>query len=263
MKVVMFGHTRRIFRQTAAMTVAALIASVDAAADARVAESLARYFQVRPGGYGDGDRFIGVKLSELRRIVKPYLRAGLPLAELEGALASEVHEHRLVVLVLLADRADRAVRSRSADPAELAAIHGFYLRAIRYVDNWDLVDCSAPQIVGGYLLDKPRAELDELVASTNIWSRRIALVATLRLIAAGQTADTYRLAERVLGDPEDLIHKASGWMLREAGKRVDTGELCAFLDEHAARMPRTMLRYAIERLPDDVRRKYLAVRRIA
>ncbi|HEY3004955.1 MAG TPA: DNA alkylation repair protein, partial [Kribbellaceae bacterium] len=125
------------------------------------------------------------------------------------------------------------------------------------VDNWDLVDGSAPAIVGGYLLDKPRDELYELVASSNLWARRVALVATLRFIVEGQTADTYRLAELVLGDREDLIHKASGWMLREAGKRVDTTELLMFLDEHAPRMPRTMLRYAIERLPDGLRRTYL------
>jgi len=172
-----------------------------------------------------------------------------------------VHEHRLTVLVLLADRAARAVRPRSADPAELAAIHQLYLRNTAYVNNWDLVDGSAPDIVGGYLLDQPRGELRTLVASSNLWERRIALVATYRLIVAGQTADTYALAALVLDDPHDLIHKASGWMLREAGKRVDTGELLAFLDQYAARMPRTMLRYAIERLPDDVRRKYLAIKR--
>ncbi|HYU86929.1 MAG TPA: DNA alkylation repair protein [Kribbellaceae bacterium] len=234
-----------------------LMAAVDAAADPVAAEALARYFQVKPGGYGEGDVFIGVKLSELRRLVKPYLRAGLPLDGLERVLASPVHEHRLTALVLLADRADHALKPRSKDPAELLAIHDVYLRNLTYVDNWDLVDGSAPAIVGGYLLDKPRDELYELVASSNLWARRAALVATLRFIVEGQTADTYRLAELVLGDREDLIHKASGWMLREAGKRVDTTELLTFLDEHAPRMPRTMLRYAIERLPDDLRRAYL------
>ena len=243
------------------MTVAELIAAVDAAADPADAVALARYFKTGPGDYGEGDRFIGVKLSAIRGLVKPYLRAGLPLPELKRALASPVHEHRLTVLVLLADRAARAVRPRSADSAELAAIHQLYLRNTAYVNNWDLVDGSAPDIVGGYLLDQPRGELRTLVASSNLWERRIALVATYRLIVAGQTADTYALAALVLDDPHDLIHKASGWMLREAGKRVDTGELLAFLDQYAARMPRTMLRYAIERLPDDVRRKYLAIKR--
>lgn len=204
-----------------------------------------------------------MKLSALRALIRPYRLAGLPLVDLERGLTSPIHEHRLAVLALLADRAVRASKPRTTDPAELAAIHELYLRNTRYVNNWDLVDCSAPQIVGGYLVDKPRDLLFELVASANLWERRIAIVATQWLIGAGQTADTYALAALVLDDPADLIHKASGWMLREAGKRVDEGELVAFLDEHAAQMPRTMLRYAIERLPVDVRKKYLAVRRSA
>jgi 3-methyladenine DNA glycosylase AlkD len=204
-----------------------------------------------------------VKLSALRALIKPYRLAGLPLVDLERGLTSPIHEHRLAVLALLADRAVRASKPRTADPAELTAIHELYLRNTRYVNNWDLVDCSAPQIVGGYLVDKPRDLLFELITSANLWERRIAIVATQWLIGAGQTAETYALAALVLDDPADLIHKASGWMLREAGKRVDEDELLAFLDEHAAQMPRTMLRYAIERLPVDIRKKYLAVRRSA
>ena len=203
-----------------------------------------------------------MKLSVLRTLVRPYQRARLPLAELERALASPVHEHRLAVLVLLADRAARALRPRTANAAELAAINALYLRNTRKVNNWDLVDCSAPAIVGGYLVDKPADLLFRLVDSSVLWERRIAIVATHRLITAGRTAETYALAGLVLDDQETLIHKASGWMLREAGKRVDEGELLAFLDEHAARMARTMLRYAIERLPVDVRKKYLAVRHV-
>lgn len=140
-------------------------------------------------------------------------------------------------------------------------MYEIYLRGTPYINNWDLVDCSAPQIVGGYLLDKPRDPLYELVRSTSLWERRIALVATQYLINRDQTADTYKLSAEVLGDREDLIHKASGWMLREAGKRVDEAELRAFLDEYATRMPRTMLRYAIERLDPDSRKHYLALRR--
>ena len=238
-----------------------LLASIDEAADPAVAEVLGRYFQLKPGGYGHGDQMIGVKLSTLRGLIKPYVRAGLPLPDLEKALASPVHEHRLAVLALLADRATLALKSRTANPAELAAIYDLYLRNTRFVNNWDLVDCSAPQIVGGNLLDKPREPLYHLVASADLWERRIALVATQRLIGAGQTADTYALAALVLDDREDLIHKASGWMLREAGKRVNEDELLTFLDTYAPRMPRTMLRYAIERLPTELRKTYLAVRR--
>jgi 3-methyladenine DNA glycosylase AlkD len=232
-----------------------MIASVDAAANPADAAILARYFKTGSGEYGEGDVFAGVKLSTLRVLMKPYLRAGLPLPDLEKALASPVHEHRQAVLVVLAERAARA------DPAGLAAIYELYLRNTAYIDNWDLVDVSAPEIVGGYLLDKPRTVLRELVVSSNLWERRIALVATHRFIRAGESADTYELAALVLDDKQDLIHKASGWMLREAGKRVDQGELLAFLDVHAARMPRTMLRYAIERLPADVRKHYLTQRR--
>lgn len=217
---------------------------------------LARYFQLQPGGYGYGDQMIGVKLSTIRGILKPYLRADLPLAELEQALASPVHEHRLTILCLLADRASRSLKH----PAELTAIHELYLRSTAYINNWDLVDCSAPQIVGGYLLDKLRDELYTLIRSRSLWERRIAMVGTQFLIGQGQTADTYKLAAEVLDDPEDLIHKASGWMLREAGKRVSEDELRAFLDQYTTRMPRTMLRYAIERLDETSRRHYLGLR---
>jgi 3-methyladenine DNA glycosylase AlkD len=238
-----------------------LLQAIDDAADPAVAEVLARYFQLQPGGYGFGDRMIGVKLSTLRGLLKPYLRAGLPLPDLEKALASPIHEHRLAVLALLADRAALAVKPRTANPAELAEIYELYLRNTVHINNWDLVDCSAPQIVGGYLFDKPRDPLYKLVASDNLWERRIALIATQRLIGEGQTADTYNLSALVLTDSEDLIHKASGWMLREAGKRVSSDDLLAFLDQHAGVMPRTMLRYAIERLPPEVRKHYLSLKR--
>lgn len=243
------------------MTVADLVASIDAAANPDDAVVLAGYFKTGPGEYGEGDTFIGVKLSRLRVLIKPYLRAGLPLDELEKTLASPVHEHRLAVLALLADRAVRAGAHRYADPPELAAIYELYLRNTAYVDNWDLVDCSAAEIVGGYLFDRPRTPLRKLVASSNLWERRIALVATHWFIRHGQSADIYELAALVLDDQHDLIHKASGWMLREAGKRVDEDELRRFLDEYATRMPWTMLRYAIERLPADVRAGYLKQRR--
>jgi 3-methyladenine DNA glycosylase AlkD len=237
-----------------------LLADIDAAADPAAAEVLARYFQLQEGGYGHGDQIIGVKLSAIRGLLKPYLRADLPLAELEEALRSPIHEHRLAVLCLLADRATRSLKPRTANPAEATAVYELYLRSTAYINNWDLVDCSTAEIVGGYLLDKPREPLYTLVRSSSLWERRIALVATHRFIRAGETADTYALSALVLDDREDLIHKASGWMLREAGKRVSEDELRAFLDRHATVMPRTMLRYAIERLAPDVRKNYLALR---
>jgi len=247
-------------RRDAGLITKDLLEAVDAAADPAVAEVLARYFQLQPGGYGHGDQMVGVKLSTIRGILKPYLQAGLPLPELEQALTSPIHEHRLAVLCLLADRAARALKPRTANPDELAAIHELYLRSTAYINNWDLVDCSAPQVVGGYLFDKPRDELYTLIRSSSLWERRIALVATQFLIGRGQIDDTFKLAAEVLDDREDLIHKASGWMLREAGKRVSEAELRDFLDEYATRMPRTMLRYAIERLDQISRKHYLALR---
>jgi 3-methyladenine DNA glycosylase AlkD len=240
-----------------ALEVGELLREIDEAADPATAETLARYFQVKPGGYGEGDQMIGVKLSTLRLLLKPYLRAELPLPAVEEALASPIHEHRLAILCLLADRASRALKPRTANPADLTAIYDLYLRNTKYVDNWDLVDCSAHEIVGAQLLDRPRDPLYQLIASSNLWERRIALVATYRLIRAGETADTFALAELVLDDREDLVHKASGWMLREAGKHTAPTELLAFLDKHATQMPRTMLRYAIERLPTETRKHYL------
>ena len=203
---------------------------------------------------------IGVKLSAIRGLVKPYLRADLPLDELEQALKSPVHEHRLAIVCVLADRAAHSLNARTANPAEVTAIYELYLRSTAYIDNWDLVDCSTSQIVGGYLLDKPRDVLYTLVRSSSLWERRIALVATHLFIRRGESADTYALSALVLDEREDLIHKASGWMLREAGKRVSADELRAFLDRHAAVMPRTMLRYAIEQFTPDVRKHYLALR---
>ncbi len=238
--------------------VAELLAQIDAEGEPSVATQLAGYFQTRPGGYAEGDRFVGVKLSRLRQLVRPYVRAPLSPAALSPGLTSPIHEHRLGCLVILAEY---AVRARSAsDDAWLTRVYDTYVEHLDHVDNWDLVDCSAPQVVGGYLLDRDRAPLYGWIRSESVWRRRIALVTTHRFIYTGQTADTYTLATQVLDDPHDLIHKAAGWMLREAGKRVDEDELRRYLDQYAPLMPRTMLRYAIERMPDDVRRSYRAMK---
>ncbi|MFC9687649.1 DNA alkylation repair protein [Kribbella sp. NPDC056951] len=238
----------------ATLTAATLLAEIDDAADPQVAEVLERYFQLQPGGYGYGDQMAGVKLSTIRGLLKPYARAAIPLEDLEQALTSPIHEHRLAILCLLADRASRNKGN------ERPEIYDLYLRSTAYINNWDLVDCSASEIVGGHLLDKPRDVLTNLVHSESLWERRIALVATHWFIRRGESEDIYHLAPEVFDDREDLIHKAAGWMLREAGKRVSEEELRVFLDEHAPAMPRTMLRYAIERLPADVRASYRARR---
>ncbi|WP_152366126.1 DNA alkylation repair protein [Microlunatus speluncae] len=233
-----------------------VVAAIEAEADPGRAAEFVRFFQVRPGGYGEGDTFVGVRLSRLRELVRPYRREVFDSTAWLPLLRSPIHEHRLSCLVIMADRA------RAGDLAERAMITDHYLADTRWVNNWDLVDASAGQILGRRLLDPDgdRGVLDRLAGSASLWERRIAMVATHGLILAGQTADTYRISERLLGDEHDLIHKAVGWMLREAGKRVDEAELRAFLDRQAPRMPRTALRYAIERFDPDTRRHYREVR---
>jgi 3-methyladenine DNA glycosylase AlkD len=228
--------------------------AIDAAADPDVATALERYFQVRPGGYGEGDVFIGVQLSRLRQLLAPHRRRPFRAEVWVPLLTSRVHEHRLAALVVMAERAGRG----GAD--ERGRIYRCYLDHTAHVDNWDLVDVSAAKVVGGWLIDKDRAPLYRLADAPSVWERRIAVIATHWFIRQGETLDTYRLAVRLLGDREDMVHKAVGWMLREAGKRVDPNELRGFLDAYASDLPRTTLRYAIEHLAPEARQAYLARR---
>lgn len=176
-----------------------------------------------------------------------------PLAEVERLLASEVHEHRFTALVVLCLRYERA------DAAEREEIAEFFLARRRAANNWDLIDISVPTLLSDRARGGDRELLDELAGSESLWDRRIAVLATLPLIRDGRPEDTLRLAERLLGDEHDLIHKAVGWMLREVGKR-DEDALRGFLNRHAAVMPRTMLRYSIERLPEEDRARYMAAK---
>jgi 3-methyladenine DNA glycosylase AlkD len=166
-------------------------------------------------------------------------------------LRSRVHEERLLALIILVRRFARG------GAADRARIHGLYLAHARWINNWDLVDLSAPQIVGDWLTNRDRSLLDRLATSPSLWERRIAIVATLALIRAGDYADTLRVADALLSDREDLIHKATGWMLREVAKR-DRATVEAFLIPRCRTMPRTMLRYAIERFPEPLRQAYLS-----
>ena len=212
------------------------------------AANLARFFKTGPGEYGEGDRFIGVKVPVIRKVAKEF--KGLPLAEIKCLLHSEIHEERLLGLVILVGQFQKG------NDATRKSIYDLYLANIQHINNWDLVDLSAPQIVGGYLETRRRQPLDRLAKSASLWERRISIVATHWFIRRGDFADTLRIAEKLLGDKEDLIHKAVGWMLREVGKR-DVAVLEEFLAEHCGVMPRTMLRYAIERLPEKKRRDYM------
>ena len=210
---------------------------------------LQRFFKTGKGEYGEGDCFLGVTVPEQRRVARAF--AGLELEEIAELLASPMHEERLTALIILANRFRRAA------PAERRRIYAFYMRQRRRVNNWDLVDLSAPYIVGP---SASAGRLARLARSPNVWDRRIAMVATFDATRKGDPAPALRIAEMLLHDEHDLIHKAAGWMLREVGKRCGAAELKGFLDRHAATMPRTMLRYAIEWLPEPERRKYLAAR---
>lgn len=239
-------------------TAAAVRDALAALADPVRAAGTARYFQTGPGQYGEGDVFIGVRLPDIRQVVKRF--AALPLPEVEGLLAGAVHEHRLAALLILVAQFQRASRTRTRDEAARARLSAFYVDAVRrgLVNNWDLVDSSAPALLGEYLVDRPRDVLFELAGSDSLWQRRVAMLASSAFLLRGDAATTLELAELLLGDKESLIHKAVGWMLREVGKRVDRALLLGFLDEHAPRMPRTALSYATEHLDPELRARYRA-----
>src|SRR5918999_1400157 len=222
-------------------------------ADPDKAAILQRFFKTRPGQYGEGDIFIGVMVPQSRQISNKFSQ--LPLGEVRTLLYSRIHEERLVALLILALRYSSASSSRE----ENEEIVKFYLDNIKQVNNWDLVDLSAPNILGAYLMVDNRNDrrrlLYRLAKSENVWERRIAIVATHHFIRNGDFSYTLQIAEMLLQDRHDLIHKAAGWMLREVGKK-DAAVEEAFLEKHYSLMPRTMLRYAIERLPESKRQRY-------
>lgn len=232
------------------MTADDVRAALAALANPADAAQARRFFKTAPGEYGEGDVFLGVRVPATRAVVKRF--RGLPFDEIDALLDDAEHEHRLAGLLLLVD----------AYPRDPAATVDRYLAAVRRgrVNNWDLVDSSAAHVLGAWLVDRDRSLLDALAASPVLWERRVAVLSTFVFLTRGDVSTTFALAERLLDDPEDLIHKAVGWMLREAGKRVSRDALRGFLDAHAARMPRTMLSYATEHLDPDERRRYRALR---
>lgn len=221
-------------------------------ADEDKAKILSRFFKTAPGEYGEGDIFIGVTVPKVRAVAREFIQASP--ADIHNMLQSPVHEHRLSALLTLVEQYREARR----DTPRRKTIVNFYLAHSTRANNWDLVDLSAPKILGEWLTVNHDPELlDRLSLSDNLWQQRIAIVATLTLIRHGLYSDTLRLARRYLTHPHPLMHKATGWMLREVGKR-DLPTLLAFLDAHAHTMPRTALRYAIERLTPDQRRHYMS-----
>lgn len=227
-------------------------------ADPADAIHLQRFFKTGPGEYGAGDVFVGVRVPATRGIAKVF--AALPLSEINLLLDSPVHEERLAALIILNGKFAKASKPRTADVAAQEEIVQLYLTAVRRgrVNNWDLVDVSAENIIGPWLLDRPRDLLFELAAADSLWERRVALLSTFAFIKAGDASTTFALAEQLLDDRRDLIQKALGWMLREVGKRADRNLLTDFLDQHAAAMGRTALSYATEHLEPSTRAHYRA-----
>ena len=212
------------------------------------AAHLQRFFKTGPGEYAEGDLFLGIRMPRIRRLVRDY--PDMPLAQVTRLLHSRFHEQRMAALLILAGRYGKAGEKERAD------IYRCYLDNTRWINNWDLVDVTVAHIVGAHLWKRSRAPLYHLAQSNSLWERRIAIVATIYFIRCNQFADTLNIADRLLRDGEDLIHKATGWMLREVGKR-DPAIMEGFLVPRYGFMPRTMLRYAIEKLPEPRRQAYL------
>ncbi|MDJ0938213.1 MAG: DNA alkylation repair protein [Woeseiaceae bacterium] len=235
-------------RNDATPTLRSIRAEFRPLGDAAIAEHSARFFKTGKGEYGEGDRFLGIRVPVTRKIARRFRNTSLRTTL--ALLKSAYHEERLLAVLMLVDmfeRGDEETRARVIDA---------YLANTRYINNWDIVDSSAHKIVGAWLETRDRAALDVLAASESLWERRIAMMATYHFIRGGDFDDALRIAKQLLDDDEDLIHKVTGWMLREIGNR-DRNALEAFLGRHYRDMPRTMLRYAIEKLPERRRRAYL------
>lgn len=235
-----------------------VILRLEALADPARAEGMARFFKTGPGEYGEGDTFLGLSVPQVTAVARDH--RGLAVADLEALLDDERHEVRLAALKIMS--LDCAAPRTT--PARRAELLDLYLRRTDRVNNWDLVDASAPDVVGRAVSGGavPAELLYRLAGSPTMWERRIAIVANLTVIRAGDLDHTFALAALLEGDRHDLMHKAVGWLLREAGKK-DEARLLAYLDEHAATMPRTTLRYALERLDPAVRAHYMAAKAAA
>lgn len=224
-----------------------LIKELNKYADDQRAVHSSRFFKSGKGEYGEGDVFIGVRVPDTRKVCREFRK--LSLAEVQKLLDSPIHEHRLAAVIILSDQFKNNQKE----------IYEFYLNNVYEgrINNWDIVDSSARKIMGPYLFNKPRDILFKLASNDDIWQRRVAVISTFYFISHGDASTAIELAEKLLKDDHDLIHKAVGWMLREVGGRVDEGILLDFLNTNAVQMPRTMLRYSIEKLPESKRKYYL------
>lgn len=240
-----------------------LIKELQEKANSENSKNFQRFFKTGEGEYGEGDVFLGIKVPEQRKIAKKY--SGLGLCKIQELLKSKIHEHRLTAVIILGEKYQKSKEEEKEN------IFNFYLENVKNINNWDLVDLSAPKIVGNFLLDRQKAEslasssksqtkekkiLYKLARSENLWEKRIAIISTFSFIKRGEFEDSLAISELLLKDSHDLIHKAVGWMLREIGKRnLEVEE--DFLKSHYKDMPRTMLRYAIEKFEEEKRKKYL------
>lgn len=213
------------------------------------AQTLQRFFKTGKGEYAEGDIFIGVMAPSMKATVKKY--ATLPIAEAVKLLHSKIHEERMVALLIL------VAQYKKGDEKLKQKIFDIYLSNTKYINNWDLVDLTAEHIVGEQLRNSSKQTLYKLAKSKSLWERRIAILSTFAYIKTGESKETLKIAKMLLNDEHDLIHKAVGWMLREVGKRVSHQEELKFVEQHVKKMPRTMLRYAIERFPEALRKKIL------
>ena len=229
------------------MTARSLIAMLRSHADPDIAAHSQRFFRTEPGGYGEGDRFHGIRVPIVRKVAREG--RDLSLADVERILRSRWHEERLLALVIMVERFKK-------DDATRNDLHASYLDNLDHVNNWDLVDLSAPWLLGAHLLQRDRRPIHDMAAVDSLWPQRIAVMATLAFIRNGEYQDTLAIADRLIDHEHDLIHKAVGWMLREVGNR-DRAVEEAFLADRYRTMPRTMLRYAIEKFPEPRRKAYL------
>ena len=231
------------------MTSADILSKLLSVSNPKQAAFLQRFFKTKPGQYAEGDMFLGIRVPVLREIAKA--NRATPLEEIAILIQNPYHEARFCALLLLMDHF-----KRSKEVAEKERCFQFYLQHTAYINNWDLVDVSCTHIIGSWLMDKDRQILYRLAESKNMWEQRIAIVSTLAFVRKGQFHDTLELVKKLITHPHDLIHKAMGWVLREVGKK-ERLLLTTFLNEHATRLPRTTLRYAIEHYPEEERKAFL------
>jgi 3-methyladenine DNA glycosylase AlkD len=233
-----------------------LIGELKKESNPKQAKVLSGFFKTKKGEYGEGDIFLGIKVPVQRKISKKY---DLSFEELQKLLDSKIHEYRMCALFILIKKYETATKEKNTNLQNQA--FEFYINNVKKgnINNWDLVDLSAPNICGEFIFNNPenKKTLYELASSGKVWEKRVAIISTFAFIKNKSTKDTYKIAEILLNDEHDLIQKAVGWMLRECGKRVNEKELCQFLEKYSKKMPRTMLRYSIERLSKQKKKHYM------